>query len=90
MRFLRALSILILLAFAPLSASMASVNINTATVEELAEGIKGVGINKAKAIVQYRDEHGAFKSVDQLTQIKGIGDKTVERNRDNMSVTDTK
>jgi len=69
---------------------MASVNINTATAEEMAEAIKGVGINKAKAIVQYRDEHGAFKSVDQLTQIKGIGDKTVERNRENMTVTDTK
>ncbi|HXH04061.1 MAG TPA: ComEA family DNA-binding protein [Candidatus Competibacteraceae bacterium] len=62
------------------------VNINTATVEELAQGLQGVGPKKAAAIVAYREQHGPFKSIDQLGEVTGIGEKLVESNRNNMTV----
>lgn len=69
----------LLCALALFSASaFAKVNINTATVEELAR-LNGVGEVKAQAIVDYRNEHGAFKSVEDLKNVKGIGDKTLEK-----------
>ena len=62
------------------------VDINTASAETLAETIHGVGLKRAQAIVLYREEHGAFESVDQLAQVQGIGAKTIERNRDRLTV----
>lgn len=62
------------------------VDINTADATSLAEGLTGVGMSKAEAIIAYRDEHGPFASADDLAQVKGIGDKLVERNRDNIVV----
>ena len=61
------------------------VDINTASVEALAAAIHGVGIKRAQAIVLYREQHGAFSSVDQLAQVSGISTKTVERNRDRLT-----
>jgi competence protein ComEA len=58
------------------------VNINSATAEEIAEALKGVGVNKAEAIVAYRDEIGQFKHVDELVNVKGIGIRTVDINRE--------
>jgi competence protein ComEA len=58
------------------------VNVNTADAPAIAEAMKGVGLKKAEAIVAYRKEHGAFKSLDQLAGVKGIGLKTVEKNRE--------
>ncbi len=60
------------------------VNINTATADELATSLVGIGMSKAEAIVAYRSTNGAFKHADELVNIKGIGLKTVERNRDNI------
>ena len=48
------------------------ININTATQEEL-QMIKGIGPSTAMAIIQYRDNVGTFSSIDELTQVKGIG-----------------
>lgn len=56
------------------------VNVNTATAEELAR-LPGVGESKARAILEYRKERGAFKSVEQLREVKGIGDAALERLR---------
>lgn len=64
----------------------APVNINTADAATLAAGIKGVGDKKAQAIVKYRKEHGPFRSVDELANVPGIGDKTVANNRANLTV----
>ena len=62
------------------------VDINTADAAALAEVIKGVGPAKAQAIVAYREKHGPFKSVEDLTLVSGIGTKTIENNRDNLTV----
>ncbi len=71
-------------------ASAAVVNINTADAQTMAENILGVGIKRAQAIINFREEHGPFKSVDELTQIKGIGLKLVEKNRANLRVDEKK
>jgi competence protein ComEA len=63
-----------------------AVNINTADAESLASGLVGVGESKAIAIVEYRKQNGPFASADDLASVKGIGDSTVEKNRDNITV----
>jgi len=62
------------------------VDINSATADELAAAIVGVGEKKAAFIVQYRDVHGPFTSVDELSMVKGIGADTIEKNRHNLEV----
>ncbi|AQZ95918.1 ComEA family DNA-binding protein [Halopseudomonas phragmitis] len=62
------------------------VNINHASAAEIAEVLQGVGESKAQAIVAYRDENGAFESVESLAGVKGIGQATVERNRERISL----
>ena len=63
------------------SAIAAPVNVNSATAEQIAEALKGIGERKAAAIVAYRQANGPFKSVQDLTAVRGIGDKTVESNK---------
>lgn len=58
------------------------VNLNTASAEELAAKLHGIGQSKAEAIVAHRDAHGPFTAVEQLLDIKGIGQATLDRNRD--------
>jgi competence protein ComEA len=58
--------------------AIAAVNINTADVKAL-ETLPGVGAAKAQAIVDYRTSHGKFKSIDELKNVKGIGDKIIEQ-----------
>ena len=89
MKFFKALMLSLMFAFASIAAAAGPVNINTASVEQLVE-LNGVGPAKAKAIVAYRDEHGAFKSIDQLANVKGIGLKTVEKNREMITLSGAK
>ncbi len=65
-----------------------AVNINTADKEALMTSIKGVGETRAEAIIAYREQNGAFKSVEELAEVRGIGASIVEKNMDNLSVTD--
>jgi len=58
------------------------VDINTADAPTLASSLRGVGESKAEAIVAYREANGAFKSADDLVKVKGIGEKTLELNRE--------
>ncbi len=56
------------------------VSINTASADDLARVMNGVGLKKAQAIVSYREEYGPFKSIDDLRQVPGMGGALVERN----------
>ena len=69
-------------------AAMASepVDINSADAAQLDKVLIGVGAAKAEAIIEYRKANGPFKSADELANVKGIGLKTVERNRDLIAV----
>lgn len=79
--------ILTLVLLLPLAAPAASpVNINTADKATLITAISGVGEKKAEAIIEYRKQHGPFKSVDEITKIKGIGQGILDKNRENLSV----
>jgi competence protein ComEA len=71
---------------APVATTPKTVNINTADAATLADVLKGVGLAKAEAIIAYRKEHGGFKSVEQLADVKGIGDKLVKANQDRIVV----
>lgn len=61
------------------------ININTAHPAELIS-LKGIGVKSAEAIVAYRETMGEFKTVDELTKVKGIGQKTVDNNRHRLTV----
>lgn len=63
------------------------ININTASADEL-QLLDGVGPSTANAIVQYRDENGAFASVEDLVNIKGIGEKKVASLSEQVTVSD--
>jgi len=62
------------------------ININTANAEKIASVMTGIGANKAKAIVDYRSSHGKFKSVQDLENVGGIGSKTIEKNKDKITL----
>lgn len=69
---------LVLLVSAAVRATEAKmVNLNTATTAELV-ALKGIGEVKAKAIVDYREKNGPFKTVDDLKLVRGVGDKLLE------------
>ena len=68
-------------AIADNSKSAVSVNINTADTGELTS-LPGIGTSKATAIVTYRSEHGPFATVDELTNVQGIGSSILEKIRD--------
>jgi competence protein ComEA len=75
--------------FATLGAGIAAaapVDINCADASALAAGLNGIGDAKAEAIVAYRTENGPFKTADDLATVKGIGAKTVEANRANITL----
>lgn len=80
---IKLMTIAMLLSFSTLL--FAAVNINTATQAELSE-LNGVGDAKAAAIIKHREENGPFKTIDGLTAVGGIGEATLEKNRDNLSV----
>ncbi len=67
-------------------AELNPINLNTADAETLQRELSGVGEVKAKAIVAYRDTHGEFASVDELLEVKGIGEALLERNRGKLTV----
>ena len=86
MMSIKSIVLTILLALSSSFVFAGPVNINTADAGTLIMEIKGVGEKRAQAIIQHREAHGPFESVDDLVTVKGIGEKLVEMNRDNMTV----
>jgi competence protein ComEA len=85
MRILTKAAAVVLLCL-PMLALAGPVDVNTADAETMSTELKGVGLSKAKAIVEYRKKHGPFRSADDLSLVKGIGERTVELNRSNIKV----
>ncbi|GEC95253.1 hypothetical protein ZRA01_13260 [Zoogloea ramigera] len=65
--------------------AFAAVNLNTATASDL-DGIKGIGPSKAKAIIDYRSKNGSFKSVEDLKNVKGFGEKSIAKLKGELTV----
>lgn len=70
-----------LLAIFSFNAYAAPVNINKADAKTISQSLKGIGLKKAAAIVKYRKENGAFKKLKDLVNVKGIGEKTIKKNK---------
>ncbi|MEZ5583386.1 MAG: ComEA family DNA-binding protein [Candidatus Competibacteraceae bacterium] len=85
MKFLHQICLVLLFSLFTLVATAQTIDINTATAEELAT-LDGVGPAKAAAIIEYREVNGPFTSVDDLANVKGIGGKTLEKNRDKITI----
>ena len=84
-RILSRLACTIGLGLASTGHAYAAININTATPGEL-DGVKGIGPAKAQAIVDYRSKNGPFKSLDDLKNVKGFGDKSIAKLKGELSV----
>jgi len=85
LRLTRILALLILISTPGLAAA-GMINLNSADAKSLSNTLDGIGLTKARAIVAYRNQHGNFSSLDQLLQVKGVGKKTLERNRDKITL----
>ncbi|MBD9354566.1 ComEA family DNA-binding protein [Methylomonas albis] len=60
------------------------ININQADAEAISKALTGIGPKKAEAVVQYRKEHGEFKTLKDLENVSGIGEKTAKQNEKNI------
>ncbi|RUO27087.1 competence protein ComEA [Aliidiomarina minuta] len=60
----------------------ATVNINQASAEQLAKGLQGVGMARAKAIIELREKLGRFTDMEQLLEVRGLGIRVLENNQD--------
>ena len=80
MKTFKSLAALVAIVFSSVSFAY-PVNINTASADEMASALNGVGANKAAAIVEYRAANGDFKSADQIVLVKGIGSGIYEKNK---------
>ncbi len=78
----RTLAALLIVMAGPMVANAGPVNVNTADAETISAELKGIGITKALAIVEFRKTNGPFKSPEELAMVKGIGERTVEINRE--------
>jgi competence protein ComEA len=64
------------------------VNINTADAELLSQELVGVGLSKAQAIVEYRNQYGRFEAPEELVKVKGIGPRVLAANSENIQIDD--
>lgn len=76
------LSSLLTPSFAVTQKMVEAVNINKVDAVTLSKSVKGFGMKRSEAVVTYREEHGKFKTVDDLVKVRGIGKKFIERNRE--------
>ena len=82
--------IMLLALFIINSSAMATpVNVNSADAKTIADALAGIGQKKAEAIVKYRTEKGPFKTVEDLTQVKGVTKKILAKNPNDILLSDT-
>jgi competence protein ComEA len=86
MKNLKQVLFALILTMASFAAWAVPVDINHADADTLAAELTGVGAAKAEAIVAYREANGPFRSIEDLARVKGIGAKTVEKNRANLVI----
>lgn len=75
-------AILFVLAASPATAG--PVNVNTADAETLSAELTGIGMARARAIIEYREQNGPFRSPEDLLNVRGFGERTLEMNRDDI------
>jgi competence protein ComEA len=85
-RFVVSTSFALFLLVTSLAVFAAPVDINSADADTLATELTGIGAAKAAAIVAYREANGPFKRLEDLMKIKGVGEKTLEKNRANIVI----
>ena len=78
--------LIILLSLFAFNAIAAPVDVNTADAKTISDSLSGIGQKKAEAIVKYREEKGSFKVAEDLINVPGIGEKTVEKNKQDILV----
>lgn len=83
-RFIAAVAICTL----PFSVSAELVNINDASAAAISHHLKGIGVKKAESLVSYRELNGDFKSINDITNVKGIGEGLLKKNFADMSLTE--
>ena len=82
MQVIKSLFIAVAVVLSSLAMAASPVNINTADAKSLSKELKGIGLAKAEAIVQYRVDHGQFTNIQELAKVKGIGKSTIEKNKE--------
>jgi len=86
---LRTLSVAILFCLAPALAFAASnVNVNTASKQELLDGLEGLSEKQAESIIKYREQEGAIVHLHELDTIDGVGRELIEPNYNRLTVGD--
>jgi competence protein ComEA len=79
----------VLAVLGPMAALAGPVDLNSADAATLARELEGIGPARAKAIVEYRERNGKFRSPDELLNVKGIGPQVLEENKTNLQVRET-
>jgi competence protein ComEA len=86
MKVFYAIVVTLFLSLVSLHLFAAQVDINSADATTLSESLKGVGPKLARAIVDYRNKNGSFKTVDDLADVKGVGPSIIKKNREKLSI----
>ncbi|MDO9423136.1 MAG: helix-hairpin-helix domain-containing protein [Methylobacter sp.] len=85
---MKRLLVVLLAAFCSFNVIASPVNINTADAKTIGEALSGIGIKKAEAIVKYREEKGPFGAVEDLVKVAGIGEKSLEKIKNDVLLSD--
>jgi len=85
---MKRLLVVLFVAFCSFNVMASPVNINTADAKTIGEALSGIGLKKAQAIVKYREEKGPFKTVEELVNVDGIGEKTVAKIKNDILLSD--
>lgn len=85
---MKRLLVVLFAVFCSFNVMASPVNINTADAKTIGDALSGIGLKKAQAIVKYREEKGPFKTVEELVNVDGIGEKTVAKIKNDILLSD--